>query len=101
MAGTVLLKTELLLSRADRSLPGLCPHAALAVLLPLRDILVCSLIFNKRLEVTIPRIGPIAVSCHPSSDSCRSPTPSDVTTSPKSSSTSNARLELSSLFERF
>ncbi len=34
-------------------------------------IVVCLLIFNKRLEVTIPRIGPIVVSCHSSSDSCR------------------------------
>ena len=65
---TVFLKTELFfLVRAvsfQKTHPTLLPRAQCILLL--RIVLCFFVDFNKRLEV-IPRIGPIAVSCHSSS----------------------------------
>ena len=61
---TVSKKTELFLSCALLILlPGLCSTLLSQCCYPCVILCCARWVFNKRLEVTIPQIGPIAVSC--------------------------------------
>jgi len=99
VTGTVLLKTDLFLSRA--AVLFRTPFHALAVAerYPSRDIVCVLLIFNKILG-TSSLIGLLLSRVIQSSDSsCGSPTPSPVPTSLKSSLTSSATCKLFQLLK--
>ena len=78
VAGTVLLKTDLLLSRVVDLSPGLCSTLLLQQSATLCVICALLLVFNKSLR-TSSSIGPL-LSCvvHRLIFSCRSPIPSAV-----------------------